>query len=232
MMNLNYLRVVLKVNKKILSIVIVIVFAVSGAYVTYSKIKNIKKEKEVIQNKELITNENTAEKETTENIEQESNEKYPVEDGFLTTIKLDGTKEELRKNNNLREDSKMSVEDQLQAKNVAENFVQAIVSFNIEEPKETIARATKHVVPEIKEEVESLFINLGKYDTVKKSIVVELRSTEKQQDPRNDYLTFNITALTNVVDKYGQQVDGSIPTYEVKVLKIDGVWKVVQYYLA
>lgn len=232
MMNLNYLRVVLKVNKKILSIVLVIVFAVSGAYVTYSKIRNIKEEKEVIQDKELITNENTVKKEITENIEQKSNEKYPVEDGFLTTINLDGTEEELRKNNNLREDSKMSVEDQLQAKNVAENFVQAIVSFNIDEPKETIARATKHVVPEIKEEVESLFINLGKYDTVKKSIVVELRSTEKQQDPRNDYLTFNITALTNVVDKYGQQVDGSIPTYEVKVLKIDGVWKVVQYYLA
>ncbi|MEG1482899.1 MAG: hypothetical protein RSA57_03780 [Cetobacterium sp.] len=220
-------------NKKIMTIVIVIVFILSVSYVTYSKVKNISKEKEATQE---ITNENKAEKEKTNEIknnnESESNDKYPVEDGFLTTIKLGGTEEEIRKNNNLRADSRVSVEDQLNAKNVAENFIQAIVSFNIDEPKVTVDRATKHVVPEIKEEVESLFINLGKFDTVKKSIVVEIRSTEKQQDQRNNYLTFNITVLTNVVDKYGQQVDGAIPTYEVKVLKIDGVWKIVQYYLA
>src|SRR5699024_5811360 len=111
---------------------------------------------------------------------------------------------ELIEDNNLVNDSKFSIDERLAAKKVAENFIQAIESFDISKPKETVEEALKYVVDDKKEEIESLYIYLGKNQDIKKKIIDEVKSYEVENEYNNDYILFDVYVNWSVIDKYDQ----------------------------
>ena len=118
---------------------------------------------------------------------QVNSEDIVVEPGFKTSIGTGSSDEEIRYNNKLLSESKFSLKERIKAKNVAENFVQAITSFDIEKPKETVDLAVKYVADALKEEVESLYMYLGKNESIKKCIIDEVESYEVENKYDNDY---------------------------------------------
>ena len=137
--------------------------------------------------------------------------------------------EEIKKNNNLLNESKFSLKERIKAKNVAENFVQAIESFDIEKPKETVELAVKYVADELKPEVEALYMYLGKNQDIKKKVIEEVQSYEKENEYENDYILFDVYVKWNVVDQYDQVANSGRSSYEVKLLKNNDKYKVVSY---
>ncbi|MBD7916291.1 hypothetical protein H9660_14180 [Clostridium sp. Sa3CUN1] len=170
-----------------------------------------------------IISENTNDTETNYYIENNS------DDDFKTSIQLSNDEKELIQNNNLVNDSKFSIDERLEAKKVAENFIQAIESFDINKPKETVEEALKYVVDEKKEEIESLYIYLGKNQDIKKKIIDEVKSYEVENEYNNDYILFDVYVNWSVVDKYDQISNSGGSSYEVKLLKFNGEYKVVEY---
>ncbi|WP_170272325.1 hypothetical protein, partial [Clostridium tarantellae] len=156
--------------------------------------------------------------------------KFPVEADFLTTINPIGTEDEIIKNNNLiASNERISVQERLKAKNVAENFVQAIISIDKSKPEQAAERAKKYVVPEKKKEIEDLYIFLGKNQNEKAYLVDEISSYEEKNKEENDYVYFNVYTNAVAIDQYDQKVSFGRPTYNVQLLKLDGKWQVVQY---
>lgn len=72
-----------------------------------------------------------------ENNKDEFSKDIIIEKGFKTSITNGNSDEEIKKNNFLLDTNKFSLDERIKAKNVAENFVQAIESFDIENIKET-----------------------------------------------------------------------------------------------
>ncbi len=104
-----------------------------------------------------------------------------IEPGFKTSIGTGTSDEEIRYNNKLLSKSKFSLKERIKAKNIAENFVQAISSFDIEKPKETVDLAVKYVADPLKEEVRMLYAYLGKNQTVKRCVIDEVESYEVEK---------------------------------------------------
>lgn len=152
-----------------------------------------------------------------------------IEEDFKTSIGTGNTDEEIRYNNELLNESKFSLKGRIKAKNVAENYIQAIVSFNIEKPKETVDKATKYVIDSKKSEVEALYIYLGKYNDIKKTVINEVSSNEEENEDDNEYILFDVTVDWDVIDQYDQKVKGSRESYEVKLLNVNGEYKVIEY---
>ncbi|MBQ8997257.1 MAG: hypothetical protein IJ086_01030 [Clostridium sp.] len=152
-----------------------------------------------------------------------------VEKGFKTTITNGSSDEEIRKNNNLLNESKFNLKERIKAKNVAENFVQAIESFDIEKPKETVDLAVKYASDELKPEVEALYMYLGKNQDIKKKVIEEVKSYERENEYDNDYILFDVYVKWNVVDQYDQVANSGRSSYEVKLLKFNDKYKVVSY---
>lgn len=170
-----------------------------------------------------IISENTNDTETNYYIENN------IDDDFKTSIQVSNDEKELIQNNNLVNDSKFSIDERLEAKKVAENFIQAIESFDINKPKETVEEALKYVVDKKKEEIESLYIYLGKNQDIKKKIIDEVKSYEVENEYNNDYILFDVYVNWSVVDKYDQISNSGGSSYEVKLLKFNGEYKVVEY---
>lgn len=152
-----------------------------------------------------------------------------VEKGFKTSIANGSTDEELIEKNLLVKESKFSINERIKAKNVAENFVQAIESFDIEKPQETIDLAVKNVADELKQEVEALYIHLGKNQDIKKKTISKVESYEVANKYDNDYIIFEVWAYWDVVDKYDQVSNSGMESYEVTLLKINNQYKVTSY---
>lgn len=152
-----------------------------------------------------------------------------VEEGFKTSIGTGKSDEEIRVNNNLLSESKFSLKERIKAKNVAENFVQAITTFDIEKPKETVELAVKYVADPLKEEVEALYIHLGKNEIIKKKVIDKVESYEVENRFDNDYIIFRVSVECNVIDQYDQLSNKNYESYEVKLLKINNEYKVVDY---
>lgn len=152
-----------------------------------------------------------------------------VEDGFKTSIGTGKSDEEIRVNNKLLSESKFSLKERIKAKNVAENFVQAITTFNIEKPKETVDLAVKYVADALKEEVEALYIHLGKNEIIKKKVIDKVESYEVKNKFDNDYILFSVSVECSVIDQYDQISNKNYESYEVKLLKINNEYKVVDY---
>lgn len=152
-----------------------------------------------------------------------------IEKGFKSSIVDGNSEEELIRNNWLVNESKFSIKERIQAKNVAENFVQAIASFDIEKPKETVDLAVKYVVDEKKEEIESLYIYLGKNQSIKKKVIEEVESMEIENGAENDYIIFEVGVYASAIDQYDQKLKRDYEDYEVTLLKINGEYKVVSY---
>ena len=152
-----------------------------------------------------------------------------VEAGFKTSIGTGNSDEEIRYNNKLLSESKFSLKERIKAKNVAENFVQAISTFDIEKPQETVDLAVKYVADPLKDEVRMLYAYLGKNQTVKRCVIDEVESYEVKNKYDNDYIIFNVRVGWNVIDQYDQISNSSHESYEVTLLKINNEYKVVQY---
>lgn len=105
--------------------IVIIVIAAGGYYFANKQDKPIENNiNTTVEKDEEIKDENVDQVDSKSDLDK----KYPVEDGFLTTIKGGSTDEEVLKNNLLLKDSKISIEDRLEAKRVSENFVQALAS--------------------------------------------------------------------------------------------------------
>lgn len=152
-----------------------------------------------------------------------------VEPGFKTSIGTGSSDEEIRYNNKLLSESKFSLKERIKAKNVAENFVQAISSFDIEKPNETVELAVKYVADPIKEQVESLYIYLGKNESIKRRIIDKVESYEVESKYDNDYILFSVRVGWSAIDQYEQISNSGYDSYEVKLLKINNEYKVVEY---
>ncbi|NFK66466.1 hypothetical protein FDB14_18490 [Clostridium botulinum] len=177
--------------------------------------------------KNNINKEDIDEKESTES---DLDKKIPVESGFKTTITGGDNEQEVIENNILLDNNSTSIQNKLEAKRVAENFVQAIVSFDINDKDGTVEKATKYVCKNKIDEVRSLYTNIGKSQDMKKTIITDLYSEEENKQENNEYLYFYVAVDVDLIDNYDQQVKGTGETYLVKLLKEDGQYKIIEYY--
>lgn len=152
-----------------------------------------------------------------------------IENGFKSSILSGNSDKEIQENNKLIPESKFSLNERIKAKNVAENFVQAIESFDIEKPKETVELAVKNVADELKNEVESLYMYLGKNQDIKKKVIESVKSVEQENEYDNDYIIFDVYVDWSVIDQYDQISNTGKSSYRVQLLKINGKYKVVSY---
>lgn len=198
-----------------------------------SDIKNKQEHNNISVEENDISNENSdkvydLDKEL-ENNKDEFSEDIIIEKGFKTSITNGNSDEEIKKNNFLLDTSKFSLDERVKAKNVAENFVQAIESFDIENIKETVDLAVKYSADELKEEVEALYMYLGKNQDIKKKTIEEVKSYEEENKYDNDYILFDVYVKWNVIDQYDQICNSGRSSYEVKLLKFNNKYKVVSY---
>lgn len=198
-----------------------------------SDIKNKQEHNNISVEENNISNENSdkvydLDKEL-ENNKDEFSKDIIIEKGFKTSITNGNSDEEIKKNNFLLDTSKFSLDERIKAKNVAENFVQAIESFDIENIKETVDLAVKYSADELKEEVEALYMYLGKNQDIKKKTIEEVKSYEEENKYDNDYILFDVYVKWNVIDQYDQVCNSGRSSYEVKLLKFNNKYKVVSY---
>ncbi|EDT23179.1 hypothetical protein KCL53_001727 [Clostridium perfringens] len=221
-------------KKKILSIILIGVLAIgSFSFIMYKKHKaentpNIKASK--IENKQ----EETKKSEKKEEVKQ--NDYYGLPEGFVTSIK---NKDQLKEGqdfyqvNFINKESNYDVEEVLKAKRVVENFIQALLSFNRENPTEYSNIAMQYMDEPLKEnfkhELEDIkkTAGLNPYNLSKPTYVY---SSEQLNTLKNDYLEFKTRVKLENYDKRNQLIGRNMtPDYRVKLLPINGEWKIIEY---
>lgn len=221
-------------KKKILSIILIGVLAIgSFSFIMYKKHKaentpNIKASK--IENKQ----EKTKKSEKKEEVKQ--NDYYGLPEGFVTSIK---NKDQLKEGqdfyqvNFINKESNYDVEEVLKAKRVVENFIQALLSFNRENPTEYSNIAMQYMDEPLKEnfkhELEDIkkTAGLNPYNLSKSTYVY---SSEQLNTLKNDYLEFKTRVKLENYDKRNQLIGRNMtPDYRVKLLPINGEWKIIEY---
>lgn len=224
-------------KKKIIIGGVIAIFVLSFAYVSY---KMLSKDSNIQTSKNVSIG---AEKEEKTDIKEHQNnnsndldksdldKKIPVENGFKTTITGGSNEQEVIDNNILLENSSIPIVDRLEAKRVAENFVQAIVSFDISDKDSTVEKAVKYVTKDKVDEVRSFYKNLGLNQDIKKTVITNLYSEEEENKENNLYLYFYVAVDVDLIDKYDQETKGTGDSYEVKLIKEDGKYKVVEYHI-
>lgn len=220
-------------KKKIIIGVLAIILIISVIIVGKDFISDKKNNNTETSSEEVVTN--TEEKsETIYEIEKEeekteSNGDIVVEKGFKTSIVNGSTDEENINKNNLLEKSKFSINERIKAKNISENFIQAIESFDVSKPKETVQLAVKYVDDKLKAEVESLYTYLGKNQDIKKKTIDTVQSYEIENKYDNDYIFFEVYVDWSITDQYDQISNKGYSGYEVQLLKVKNEYKVVSY---
>ncbi|MDY6226524.1 MAG: hypothetical protein SPH93_02410 [Clostridium sp.] len=164
-----------------------------------------------------------------ENENENNSNGIEVPEGFKTSIASGNTDQEIIKNNNLLEKSKFSIYERLKAKNVAENFIQAIERFDKDKIKEQLELITKYVADDKKEELENLYGYTGRTTDKIKSIITNVKSIEVRNEYDNDYILLDVYVRCDVVDGYNQVSNRTNEGYRVKLLKINNEYKVVEY---
>ncbi|WP_283706267.1 hypothetical protein [Clostridium perfringens] len=221
-------------KKKILSIILIGVLAIgSFSFIMYKKHKaentpNIKASK--IENKQ----EETKKSEKKEEVKQ--NDYYGLPEGFVTSIK---NKDQLKEGqdfyqvNFINKESNYDVEEVLKAKRVVENFIQALLSFNRENLTEYSNIAMQYMDEPLKEnfkhELEDIkkTAGLNPYNLSKPTYVY---SSEQLNTLKNDYLEFKTRVKLENYDKRNQLIGRNMtPDYRVKLLPINGEWKIIEY---
>ena len=224
-------------SKKINLIICTLVIILLGGFGSFKYINNKKSNEKVTSMIEENTSKENKNKDKikledkeTEVKENENNsDGIEVPEGFKTSIASGNTEEEIIKNNNLLEKSKFSVEERLKAKNVAENFIQAIERFDKDKIKEQLGLITKYVVDDKKEELENLYGYTGRTTDKIKSIITNVKSYEALNEYENDYILFEVYVRCDVIDGYNQVSNKTNEGYRVKLLKINNEYKVVEY---
>lgn len=207
-------------NKKIIIGIIIILVIVCGAAIFISK-KN--KEKQIAEaNKKMIEQREKAEKEASEkNIQKALEENKGLTD------------EQLNKKYILDKDIKnISVQDKVEASEVAKTFAKYMTEYDSNNPKKNEKKALDLVSDDIYKEVEGYFINSGKVDGIKEKVITKVRSEESRLIHNNrkeqEYVYIDVFVGYNVIDNYNQKSKDGI-TYNMRLLKIDGKYKIVSY---
>lgn len=221
-------------KKKVISIILIVVLAIgSFSFIMYKKYKVDNKPKvqaSTIENK----NEETKKVEKKEEVTQD--DYYGLPEGFVTSIK---TKDQLKEGedfyqaNFIRKESNYDVEEVLKAKRVVENFIQALLSFNRKNPTEysniAMQYMDKPLQENFKHELEDIkkTAGLNPYNLSKPTYVY---SSEKLQSLKTDYLEFTTDVQLENYDNRNQPIGSDLsPDYRVKLLPIDGKWKIIEY---
>lgn len=221
-------------KNKLIALVLIGVLAIgSFSFIMYKKHKvennpNIKASK--IENKK----EEVKKSENKEEVKQD--DYYGLPKGFVTSIK---TKDQLKEGqdfyevNFINKESNYDVEEVLKAKRVVENFIQALLSFNRENPTEYSNIAMQYMDEPLKEnfkhELEDIkkTAGLNPYNLSKPNYVY---SSEKPQSFKTDYLEFTTDVQLENYDKRNQPIGSDLsPDYIVKLLPINGEWKIIEY---
>ncbi|WP_338631661.1 hypothetical protein [Clostridium baratii] len=207
-------------NKKIIIGIIIILVIVCGAAIFISK-KN--KEKQIAEaNKKMIEQREKAEKEASEKNIQKALE----ENKGLTDEQL---KKKYLLNKNIKN---ISVQDKVEASEVAKTFAKYMTEYDSNNPKKNEKEALSLVSDDIYKEVEGYFINSGKAEGIKEKIITKIRSEESSLDYKDreeqEYVYIDVFVGYNVIDNYNQKAKDGI-TYNMRLLKIDGKYKIVSY---
>lgn len=221
-------------KNKLIALVLIGVLAIgSFSFVMYKKYKventpNIKASK--IENKQEET------KKSEKKEEVKPNDYYGLPEGFVTSIK---NKDQLKEGqdfyqvNFINKESNYDVEEVLKAKRVVENFIQALLSFNRENPTEYSNIAMQYMDEPLKEnfkhELEDIKKTAG-LNPYNLSKPIKVYSSEELNTLKSDYLEFTTDVVLENYDKRNQPIGNDLsPDYIVKLLPINGEWKIIEY---
>lgn len=223
-------------KKKTIALILTGVLAIgSFSFIMYKKYKVDNKP-----NVQASKIEGTTEEAKTENKKEEVKEDdyYGLPEGFVTSIK---TKDQLKEGeefyqaNYIKKESNYDVEEVLKAKRVVENFIQALLSFNRENPTEYSNIAMQYMDTPLQEnfkyELEDIKKTAG-LNPYNLSKPVKVYSAEQLQSLKTDYLEFKTYVVLENFDNRNQPVGRDMtPYYRVKLLPIDGKWKIIEYHM-
>ncbi|AMN30803.1 TPA: hypothetical protein ACF2DD_002949 [Clostridium perfringens] len=223
-------------KKKTIAIIVgCVVFFSALGYIGYKKYQADKIQKANVESK-LETESNNISSNESNKGEVKEDEYYGLPNGFVTSIK---TKDQLRDGedfyqaNYINKDSNYDIEEVLKAKRVVENFIQALLSFNRENPTEYSNVAMQYMDKQLQEnfkyELEDLKKTSG-MNPYKLSKPTDVYSSEQMNTRNNDYLEFKTYVVLDNYDNRDQNIGNDMsPYYRVKLLPIDGEWKIVEY---
>ncbi|MDZ4994429.1 hypothetical protein GNF80_15890 [Clostridium perfringens] len=223
-------------KKKTIAIILTGVLAIgSFSFIMYKKYKVDNKPK--VQASKIESN---TEQSKTEDKKEEvkADDYYGLPEGFVTSIK---TKDQLKENeefyqaNFINKESNYDVEEVLKGKRVVENFIQALLSFNRENPTEYSNIAMQYMDTPLQEnfkyELEDIkkTAGLNPYNLSKPKKVY---SSEQEGNLDTDYLEFKTYVQLENFDSRNQPVGrNTTPFYRIKLLPIDGKWKIIEYHM-
>ncbi len=223
-------------KKKTIALILTGVLAIgSFSFIMYKKYKVDNKP-----NVQASKIEDTTEEAKTENQKEEvkQDDYYGLPEGFVTSIK---TKDQLKEGeefyqaNYIKKESNYDVEEVLKAKRVVENFIQALLSFNRENPTEYSNIAMQYMDTPLQEnfkyELEDIKKTAG-LNPYKLSKPTYIYSSEQLKSLKTDYLEFVTRVELENYDNRNQPVGRDMtPDYRVKLLPIDGKWKIIEYHM-
>ncbi|MGU8487692.1 hypothetical protein ACV3OC_12780 [Clostridium perfringens] len=223
-------------KKKTIAIILTGVLAIgSFSFIMYKKYKVDNSPK--VQASKIESNK---EQSKTEDKKEEVKEDdyYGLPEGFVTSIK---TKDQLKEGeefyqaNFINKESNYDVEEVLKGKRVVENFIQALLSFNRENPTEysniAMQYMDKPLQENFKHELEDIkkTAGLNPYNLSKPKKVY---SSEQEGNLDTDYLEFKTYVVLENFDNRNQPIGTDLTNfYRVKLLPIDGKWKIIEYHM-
>lgn len=223
-------------NKKTIALILTGVLAVgSFSFIMYKKHK-VENTPKVEVTKIENNNEQVKTEEKKEEVKQD--DYYGLPEGFVTSIK---TKDQLKEGeefyqaNYINKESNYDVEEVLKAKRVVENFIQALLSFNRENPTEysniAMQYMDKPLLENFKYELEDLKRTAG-LNPYNLSKPIKVYSSEQEGNLDTDYLEFKTYVVLENFDNRNQPVGrNTTPFYRAKLLPIDGKWKIIEYHM-
>lgn len=223
-------------KKKTIALIMIGILAVgSFSFIMYKKYK-VDNTPKVEGTKIESNNEQVKTEDKKEEVKQD--DYYGLPEGFVTSIK---TKDQLKEGENfyqanyIKKESNYDVEEVLKAKRVVENFIQALLSFNRENPTEYSDIAMKYMdkplLENFKYELEDLKKTAG-LNPYNLSKPIKVYSAEQLQSSKTDYLEFITRIKLENYDKRNQPVGNNMtPDYRVKLLPINGEWKIIEYHM-
>lgn len=117
------------------------------------------------------------------------------------------------------------------AQKVAESFIKAITIYDFNNPNLMAKNAVKYVCDDKKKEVESLYIHLGKGEDIKKTVLESIDSESEENEEQNDYIYYRVNVKWSSIDKNNQKISGGDESYMTKLLKVDGEYKIIEYWV-
>lgn len=223
-------------KKKTIALIMIGILAVgSFSFIMYKKYK-VDNTPKVEGTKIESNNEQVKTEDKKEEVKQD--DYYGLPEGFVTSIK---TKDQLKEGedfkqaNYINKESNYDVEEVLKAKRVVENFIQALLSFNRENPTEYSDIAMKYMdkplLENFKYELEDLKKTAG-LNPYNLSKPVKVYSSEEYGNLDTDYLEFITRIKLENYDKRNQPIGNNMtPDYRVKLLPINGEWKIIEYHM-